>query len=194
MLVLASRSPIRAKLLTQAGVHFVVASSPYDENQAHQQNKTLPALQLCSTLAQGKASALSVQRPHDVIIGCDQTLECQGNLIHKSSSIADARQTLTTLRGHTHYLHSAVAVAQHQNILFRHTSTVKMHMRPFSDEFLDTFISQSADSILESVGCYHYEGLGAQLFEHVDGDYHAILGLPLLPLLAFLREIGELKT
>ena len=194
MLVLASQSPVRAALLSKAGVVFTMAKSPYDEGTAQKQYGHLDTLPLSELLAAGKAIALSAQRPTYYIIGCDQTLECHGRTFHKNESLEDAAETLKSLRGQTHQLHSTVCVAHNNTVIFRHTSSVQMQMRNFTDDYLQHYLRQAGSAILGSVGCYHFEEMGTQLFDHVDGDYHAILGLPLLPLLAFLRQIGDLKT
>lgn len=194
MLVLASQSPVRAALLTKAGVIFTTAKSPYDEVSAQKQYGHHDTRALSELLAKGKALALSAQRLTDYVIGCDQTLECHGKALHKNASIEDAAETLKALRGQTHQLHSTVCVAHNNTVIFSHTSTVQMHMRGFTDDYLRHYLQQAGNAILGSVGCYHFEELGSQLFDRVEGDYHAILGLPLLPLLAFLRQIGELKT
>jgi septum formation protein len=194
MLVLASQSPVRLKLLHAAGATVTAVVSTYDERAAQASHAALAPHELARKLATEKARHVAGSHVEAFVIGADQVLEIDGSIRHKAKSLADVRDTLMALRGRVHHLHSAVAVTKADQVLFTHVSTAKLTMRPFSDQFLSHYINSHGASVLGSVGCYHMEAEGLQLFEQVEGDYFTILGLPLLPLLAFLREIGELPT
>lgn len=194
MLILASTSTIRQQLLRQAGVTFIASQAPLDEETAKTALRPLPPKSMARALALAKAKSMSAVENQATVIGADQTLELNGELLHKPKDLKEARQHLKRLRGETHALHSAVAVTKADRVLFETATTAHLTMRRFSDEFLDTYLQNLEPHLYQSVGCYQYESLGIQLFEAVEGDSFTILGLPLLPLLAFLREIGELQT
>jgi septum formation protein len=128
------------------------------------------------------------------VLGCDQTLSCDGELLHKPADDAEARRQLEQLRGRTHRLHAALALCRDGATLWTGFATAEMVMRPFSDVFLDAYLQAAGPDVRGSVGVYRYESLGAHLFERVDGDDATILGLPLLPLLAALRQHGYLAA
>ena len=143
--------------------------------------------------------ASRVDPPHEgeggfSVIGSDQTLELDGQTLSKATSVAELRNHLTGLRGRTHALHAAVAVAQDGEIVWSHTDTAHLTMRAFSEAFLDDYLAQHGEQVRSSLGGYWFEAEGAQLFEHVEGDYFTILGMPLLPLLGFLRQVGALPS
>jgi septum formation protein len=194
MIILATQSAIRKQLLASAGVVFEAMRSPLDEEAEKVRLGAVSPRDLATSLAIAKAQAVSVQTPKAIVIGADQTLDLQGKTLHKSSSRQAARNQLEQLRGQTHSLHSAVAVTCGQETLFQHCQTAELTMRTFSDDFLDHYISVVDENVLLFVGCYQIEALGLQLFDTISADYHTILGLPLLPLLAFLRHIGEVQT
>jgi septum formation protein len=187
-LILASASPIRQTLLRAAGVPFEVQPATIDERQLQDQLRTAQPKDLALELARAKALFVSASRPSQLILGADQVLERDGTVFHKARSLNEARDTLLALRAQTHRLHSAIACAADGTIVFEHISTAHLTMRDFSEDFLAQYLEAAGKTVLGSVGCYHYEGLGLQLFEKIEGDYHTILGLPLLPLLAFLRQ------
>ncbi len=189
-LILASQSKTRMRLLQQAGIQFIAQSSQVDEDQLKSENTDLSQLLMAKLLAKAKALSLSRSNPNHYVLGADQTLSCVDTHFNKPRNKADAREQLQYLKGKTHQLHSAIAVVQNEKILFTHVDTAKMTMRNFSDSFLNTYLDTVDAEVLNSVGCYHYEGQGIQLFEKVEGDYFTILGLSLLPLLAFLRQTG----
>src|SRR5262249_12415318 len=138
--------------------------------------------------------ALSVSRKRDdFVIGADQMLALGDDVMDKPRDMAEARTHLQRLRGRTHELLTAVVIARGDEILWRHMETPRLKMRDFSDEFADSYLSQVGQAALSSVGAYQLEGLGAQLFERVEGDYFSVLGLPLLPLLSYLREQGVVQ-
>ena len=129
-----------------------------------------------------------------LVIGADQTLDLDGRLFDKAETLEEARERLAMLRGRTHQLHSAVAVAQGGKVIWREAPAATLTMRDFSDSFLDTYLTRHGDALLGSVGCYRLEDDGVQLFEAIDGDYFTILGLPLMGLLGVLREHGALTA
>ena len=128
-----------------------------------------------------------------MVIGADQVLEYDGTWFDKAASIDEARHHLGILRGRTHCLVTTVCVVLNGDRIWSHAETARLTMRSFSDEFLETFLERGKEECLTSVGAYHLEGLGAQLFERIDGDHFVIQGLPLLPLLRFLRRKGMVE-
>lgn len=193
-LVLASGSEARARLLARAGVPFVACPSKLDEDAlrtAMKKEGASPA-QMAERLAEAKA--LSHSAADTLVIGADQILECDGQRFDKASSRDEALEALRFLRGRTHSLHTAVCVAQNGVVVWGALSTPRLHMRAFSDAFLEDYVRRAGDAVVTCVGAYEYEGLGAQLFQSVEGDYFSVLGLPLLPLLDFLRRASVLET
>jgi septum formation protein len=191
---LASKSPIRAAVLQGAGVNFEVVAPGIDEASVKADLLTRGGTprSVADALASMKAVAVSMGRP-GLVIGADQTLDLEGSLYDKASSLEEARERLILLRGRTHALHAAVALARDGETIWRHTETARLTVRSFSDDFLTGYMARAGESILGSVGGYQLEGDGAQLFDRIDGDYFAILGLPLLALLAVLRREGALE-
>lgn len=194
MIILASNSKVRHALLAQAGIAHEVRSSPFDEAAAkpglagQQPRAVAQALALC------KAQAVSALFPQALVIGADQTLDVESESLSKPVSAAEARLHLQRLRGRTHQLHSAVACTRGPATLWQHVDSASLTMRAFSDHFLDTYLAAEGAAALESVGSYKLEGRGLQLFDAISGDYFTILGLPLLPLLQFLRDAGEVPS
>ena len=139
-------------------------------------------------LARAKAHAIHPRYPEAWIIGADQMLVCNDQWFDKPVDFAEARSHLKALRGQTHELISAICVVRHGDVVWQNISRAQLTMISFSDEFLENYLERSGSEVLESVGVYRLEGLGPQLFSKIEGDYFTILGLPLLPLLAFLRE------
>jgi septum formation protein len=186
-LILASTSEIRNHLLRRAQVPFESEPPLLDEAQAkleHAQVETL-ALHLA------KAKALSLSHEMDVLIlGADQTLIFDGKIFSKPTSLADAASQLKRFRNATHTLQSALAIAQNGNVIWTHVSEAHLTMRNFTDRFIDGYVNENGETLLYSVGGYKLEEAGIQLFDKIDGDYFTILGLPLLPLLHFLRDRG----
>jgi septum formation protein len=189
--VLASASPARAKMLQSAGVAFEIIPAQIDEEalKAALLAKGMGPGEIAGELAVAKAQAVSHGRS-DVVIGADQTLDLDGELVSKAYHLDEARDCLLRLRGRSHRLHSSAAVATDGEIKWRYVASVNLKMRRFSDPFLETYLARCGNELLGSLGCYHFEGFGAQLFERVVGDYHAILGLPLIRLLGALRSEG----
>ncbi len=193
--VLASQSQSRAALLSAAGVVFTKVSSGVDETAIKQRLLAEGADPRRVAEVLGEAKAVMVSRSTmGLVIGADQTLDLDGQLFDKADTIDEVRERLTALRGRTHQLHGGLVVAEGGEVVWRHTESSSLTMRDFSDVFLDAYLARDGQAVLSSVGCYHLEGAGAQLFERIDGDYFAILGLPLLPLLGFLRERGAIAA
>jgi septum formation protein len=194
--VLASTSQVRAALLNAAGVAHETIASGVDEDEA--KGRLLAAgagpCEIAGHLAEAKALKVSRERPRAIVIGADQTLDLDGDLHDKARDLAEARRRLLQLRGRIHQLHCGVVAARHGAAVWRLTQSSRLEMRDFSDDFLDGYLARNGEAALSSVGCYQLEGEGAQLFERIEGDYFAILGLPLLPLLGFLRREGALAA
>lgn len=190
-LVLASGSAARRHMLEAAGLSFEVEIARVDEDAAKASLRAegVKPRDQAEALAELKALAVSRKRP-GFIIGADQMLAVDGETLDKPKDMAEARLHLMRLRGRTHELLTAAVVAREGAIIWRHIDTPKLCMRAFSDMFADDYLARVGEAALKSVGAYQLEGLGAQLFERVEGDYFSVLGLPLLPLLAFLRERG----
>lgn len=194
MIVLASGSATRRAMLEQAGVAFVVDTAPVDETAVKDAMRleTGNPARVAEVLAELKATRVSARHPGAIVIGADQMLDCDGVWYDKPADGAAARAQLQSLRDRTHRLVSAVVAVRDGQRLWHHTDQARLTMRRFSDAFLDDYLAKAGDAVLSSVGAYQLEGLGAQLFMAVEGDHFTILGLPLLPLLDFLRENGEL--
>lgn len=188
-LVLASKSTARRAVLEGAGVAFETAVAGVDEHgmKIELLAKGATPREVAEALAEQKAVRISQKRP-GLVIGADQTLEFEGGLYDKVGSLAAARERLQLLRGKPHQLHSAVVVASAGAPIWRETVSATLAMRDFSDAFLESYLQHEGEAALGSVGCYRLEGLGAQLFAEIEGDYFSILGLPLMGLLDFLRQ------
>ena len=195
MIVLASTSAVRRKLLTDAGVAFEAVAPGVDEGAAKASllAEGLGPREVADALAELKSVRVSARRP-ELVVGSDSTLELDGELLDKAATPAEAREHLLRLRGRVHQLHSAVVVGQAGAPIWREVKTARMTVRPFSDAFLDLYLAQAGEALTASVGAYWYEALGVQLFERVEGDHFAVLGLPMLGLLDLLRRHGELPS
>jgi septum formation protein len=193
-ITLASQSAVRAQLLAAAGLAFDVQAAGLDEDTVKQAllAEGVGPRDIADALAEGKAVKLSRRRP-GLVIGADQTLELGGKLMDKAQDLAEARERLRALSGHTHRLHSAVVVARDGTSIWRDLASPALTMRVLTDGFIDAYLARNAEAALSSVGCYQLEGEGIQLFERIDGDYFAILGLPMLGLLDLLRRHGALE-
>lgn len=192
--VLASTSLSRRMLLQRVGLRFEAVSPGIDEAAVKRESAGDDGAALASTLADRKALAVSSRRPGAVVIGGDQTLACDGLLFDKPTDRAAACAQLRSLRGRTHELQSAISVARGGVVAWRHREAARLAMRPFSDDFLDRYVDACGTALMTSVGAYRLEELGAQLFERIEGDYFTILGLPLLPLLGWLRDARVLRS
>jgi septum formation protein len=193
-LILASQSRVRADLLRAAGVEFETRSPGVDEDAVKTELSHATPREIAGALADRKALALAGYGSGEaLVIGADQTLEYEGRLFDKSATREEAQARLWLLRGRTHNLHSAVSLARGGKVLWRETDTASLTMRDFSDAWLEGYLDRNP-GVLSSVGCYQLEGEGVQLFSRIDGDYFAILGLPLTGLLEALRREGALAS
>jgi septum formation protein len=191
-IVLASKSAVRALVLADAGVPFEVVDARFDEAAAKAALRGHAPGEVADALAEDKALAGAALRPGALVIGADQTLELEGRLYDKAASLAVARERLIALRGRSHQLHAAIAVARDGHVVWRDAATATLTMRDFTDAYLEAYLGRNQGAALASVGAYELEGEGAQLFTSIEGDFFAILGVPLLGLLAFLRDAGAL--
>jgi septum formation protein len=187
--VLASASPARVRLLTDAGVSFIADPAAIDEGRVKDRVRADgdTAEDAALALAEAKALAVAERHPAALVLGADQMLVCDGRWFDKPAGRAGAVEHLKALRGRTHTLISAVAAVEGGRVVWRTAGAAHLTMRVFDDAYIETYLDQCGAAVLRSVGAYHLEGLGAQLFERVDGDFFTVLGLPLLDVLAFLR-------
>lgn len=194
-LILASGSAIRRKVLENAGISFRVEKPRVDEDAVKEglRAEGLKPRQQADALAEVKALSISRMIP-GLVLGCDQMLSLGDEAFDKPADRAEARAHLMRLRGQTHVLNCAAVIAKDGEPIWRHVETPRLTMRDFSDAFLDAYLDRVGEAAFASVGGYQLEGLGAQLFARVEGDYFSVLGLPLFPLLAFLREHGAAQT
>jgi septum formation protein len=191
-LVLASGSRTRALMLEKAGLHPILDKPLVDEEEVKLAGKAegVGADAVAEALAELKAQRVTRRHPGALVIGADQMLECEGVWFDKPSDRAAAREQLLALRGKTHQLVSCAVIVRDGERLWHKVDRARLTMRNFSENFLDGYLDAVGDEVLYSVGAYQLEGLGAQLFQRVEGDFFTILGLPLLPLLGFLRVHG----
>jgi septum formation protein len=194
--ILASASRVRRALLQNAGVACLAEAARVDEEEI---KRTLlaaraEASEAAETLAELKARKISQSRPGALVIGADQILECGGRWFDKPADLAEAGAHLKALRGRDHTLISAVVVVRDGARLWHHADRARLHMRALSDAFIERYLEALGPRVCDSVGAYQLEGLGVQLFERIEGDYFTILGLPLLPLLDFLRHHGAVPA
>lgn len=189
-LVLASGSASRKTLLSAAGVDYTSDPADLDEASlmAQLRARGADAAHVAQELAVAKTQHVSRRHPGALVLGGDSVISFDGKLLSKCADLAGARALLRELSDREHLLVSAAALARDGQTLWQHASLCRMRMRNLSDAFLDDYLDREGIAILSCVGCYRYEGLGAQLFERVEGDYFSVLGLPLLPVLAALRE------
>jgi septum formation protein len=194
-ITLASKSAARMAILTNAGVTFEAVGPGVDEDAAKAGLLAEGASprEVADALAELKAFKVSTKRP-GLVIGSDQTLDLDGVLIDKVDTVEAARERLLQLRGKVHKLHSAVVVARDGQPIWRVVETSRLSVRNFSDAWLDGYLQRNSPDILCSVGCYLLEGEGVQLFDRIEGDYFAILGLPVTGLFDFLRLHGALEA
>jgi septum formation protein len=193
-LILASKSRIRSDLLANAGIDFETEGAEIDERAVEDavSGSGITPGEVATILAEAKALAVSERHPSAIVIGADQTLSLDDEILHKTGNMEAARRRLLQLSGRTHMLNSAVVLVRNGEAVWRHLSEVQMTMRPLTPGFIGRHLSRTGDQVLASVGAYQLEGEGIQLFEKIEGDYFAVLGLPLLPLLEELRHLGEI--
>jgi septum formation protein len=187
-LILASQSRARQALLSNAGISFEAVTAEIDERAVQQASGLSAPGEIASLLAREKALSVSARQPGKFVIGADQTLALGERLFSKPAGRAQAAAQLRALAGRSHELHSAVAVARDGKILFEAAAIAGMTMRRLGEAEIDVYLDEAGDAVTSSVGAYQLEGLGVHLFERIEGDHFTILGLPLLPLLAFLRS------
>ena len=187
-LVLASQSKARQSLLADAGITFESDPAEIDEREIQVSSGFSGPGDIASLLAREKARVVSARRQGRYVVGADQTLALGARIFNKPSGRAQAADQLRVLSGHCHELHAAVAVVRDGKLLFEHVSIARMTMRRLDDAEIDRYLDEAGDAVTSSVGAYQLEGLGIHLFERIEGDHFTILGLPLLPLLAFFRS------
>jgi septum formation protein len=194
-IVLASKSASRAAVLKAAGLTFAQVSPGVDEDaiKAGLRAEGASIAKQADLLAETKALKVSASHA-GVVLGCDQMLDLDGEAFDKVSTREEAREVLRRLRGKTHVLQSAIVACVEGAAVWRHLSQPRLRMRAFSDSFLETYLDVIGERAFESVGCYQVEGRGAQLFERIEGDHFSILGMPLLPLMQWLRDRGTIPS
>lgn len=189
-LVLASRSDIRGKILAAAGLRFEIRPSQVDERAVEAAAQPSDPAAAARLLARAKAESIAAGMSGRPVLGADQTLARGTTRFTKPKDREDAIRQLQSLRGRTHELHSALALVRDGEVLFQCVETARLTMRDISDRFIEDYLDMVGDLALASVGAYQLEGIGVHLFERIEGDYFTILGLPLMPLLAYLRQSG----
>ena len=187
-LILASQSRARQTMLANAGIAFEAVAAEIDERAVQQASSLSAPGDIAALLAREKALPVSARLPGRLVMGADQTLALGERLFSKPSSRAQAAEQLRALDGRSHQLHSAVAVARDGKILFESADMARMTMRRLGEAEIAAYLNEVGPAVTTSVGAYQLEGLGVHLFERIEGDHFTILGLPLLPLLAFLRS------
>ena len=193
-LILASQSPARKMLLANAGISFEAVPADIDERSVQKNSGLSAPGEIAGLLAREKACFVSSKNPGRYVVGADQTLALGSRLFSKPAGRAQAADQLRLLAGGTHELHSAVAVARDGKIVFSDVSVARMTMRRLDESAIEAYLDQAGQAVTTSVGAYQLEGLGVHLFERIEGDHFTILGLPLLPLLAFMRGEGLLSV
>jgi septum formation protein len=187
-LILASQSRARQALLTGAGIAFEAMPAEIDEREIQRASGLVTPGAIASLLAEQKALWVSSRQPGRIVIGADQALALAQRLFSKPAGRSQAAEQLRALAGDSHELHSAIAVARDGKLVFETASVARMTMRRLTPAEIEAYLDEAGEAVTSSVGAYQLEGLGIHLFERVDGDHFTILGLPLLPLLAFLRS------
>lgn len=189
-IVLASASAVRTRLLTNAGVPHVVDPARVDEANVRDALLAEDAehFAIAETLGELKAQRIARKHPGEMVLGADQVLSCNGILFEKPADLDHVRGHLKALMGKAHTLHTSASVVRDGDVLWHHNARATLHMRTLSDEFIDAYVDTVGAAACASVGAYELEGLGAQLFSRIEGDYFDILGLPMLPLMEFLRN------
>jgi septum formation protein len=193
-IILASTSPTRIGLLKAAGIAFDAVPPGVDERavEAPLVARGADAGGIAAALAEAKALAVSRREPEASVIGADQTLACDGRQWHKPKDMAEAKAQLLALSGRTHELHTGLAGARGGAVAWRHLDTARLTMRTLSPDFVDDYLAAIGDAALGTVGAYSVEGRGIQLFERIEGSHFTILGLTMIPLLAWLRAEGAI--
>ena len=193
-LILASGSQARLALLRAAGLDVLVQPASLDEDAVKRAAQDAGVSPDAAALRLAVLKAAVVTDPDALVIGADQILSCDGCWFDKPGDLALAAAHLRRLRGREHLLHTAVVVLRHGRVAWQHVASPRLRMRALSDRFIDAYVAAEGTALLSCVGAYRLEGRGIQLFELVEGEHGAILGLPILSLLAFLRQRGLLKS
>ncbi|RWN01606.1 MAG: Maf-like protein [Mesorhizobium sp.] len=193
-IILASGSPFRKALLVNAGVAVEAVPAEVDERalEAPLKDSGISPEDVALVLAEAKATEVSERKPGALVLGCDQTLSLGDKVFHKPADMEAARRHLLALSGNTHQLNSAVVLARDEAVLWRHVGVASLTIRKLDPAFIGRHLARVGAKALSSVGAYQIEGEGIQLFEKIEGDYFTIVGLPLLPVLAKLRELGAI--
>lgn len=189
-LILASQSGSRQALLRGAGIPFVAMPADIDERGIQAGSGLKDPGAIAALLAKSKALHVASRETGRVVVGADQTLALKERMFSKPAGRAQAADQLHALAGATHELHSAIAIARNDEVLFEHVAVARMTMRKLSDATIESYLDAAGQAVTTSVGAYQLEGIGVHLFERIEGDHFTILGLPLLPLLAALRKLG----
>ena len=194
-LILASQSSGRRAMLEAAGVAFEAVSPHVDEDAAKASLRALPARDMADALAELKALKVSGREPGALVLGCDSVVELQdGRLLDKAATREEAAEHLRLLSNRRHYLHSAAVIAEDGRPVWRFVDRVAMHVRALSDAFIAAYLDREWEQARWCVGVYRVEGPGAQLFTRIDGSQFTVIGLPLLPVLDYLRARGVLAS
>ena len=190
-LILASKSPFRAQLLRAAGVEFTAQPAPIDERAVEEPllNSDLDSGEIALILAQAKALSVSEENRKAIVIGSDQTLTFNNELLHKPKNMEEARRRLLLLSARSHQLTSAIALARGGEVIWHYADTSTIKFRKLEPDFVGRHLASVGEAALTSVGAYQIEGLGVNLFEKIDGDFFSIMGLPIIPLLKKLRDM-----
>lgn len=194
VVVLASASGTRRRLLEATGLSFVIDPAAVDESAIKAEAAGRPPVEVAARLAEAKARVVGARHPGAHVIGADQLLVCDGRMFDKPRDSGEAARHLRYLRGREHTLVGAVAVVFDGRLTWSHQAEARLVMRVFSEAFLENYMARAGPELLESVGAYRLEEAGVQLFASVSGDYFTILGLPLLPLLDHLRSAGAIQA
>ena len=191
-IILASASRHRAQILDGAGIQFAQIASTLDERaiESPLSGTDVTPEERATILAEAKALDVSETHGDCLVIGCDQILSLDTEILHKCTSMEEARRRLLYLSGKTHHLNSAIVLAKNGETLWRHVTVCQMTMRQLTPEFIGRHLGDVGENVLGSVGVYQIEGRGIQLFDSIDGDMFSVIGLPLLPLLTQLRSMG----
>ena len=191
-LVLASQSASRRAMLDAAGVAYTAVPAQLDERALEASLGAAPAEQIALALAEAKALAVSASQPGALVLGSDSLVEVDGTRFDKPASRVDAARHLRVFSGRTMQLHSAAALARDGAVLWRHAALARLHVLEMSDSFIEDYLAQEWPAVAGCVGVFRIEARGVQLFEAIEGDHFTVLGMPLLPVLGALRDLGEL--